>query len=303
MTRKFRRASWMYKNHLYFFFFYSFRYNSESSFCLVILIFSSGPLQEPDHNHDHESDVPFGIFFITWGWFLVLTATRRMKTGVVLLTGNECFLRSKSKTSSFRIFCCSHIGWTNFWPLPKLKKSHVQSIFPDQESGNRGGGWQMAPRKSYLQFHDPWVMSFSELIVQQMYTVPYRSTVGRAEAIDLKTDNVHTNFTRHGIKKLDYSPQAGWCLSRVCQHTRIDRVHAFWMHHASLPSWENQYGVQLQLQSTGLPVYTIVYAQRRDLPLDFLFHPKRDRFCGGSRRRGGRSRWLYDLVVMLLATA
>ena len=43
------------------------------------------------------------------------------------LTGNECFSHSKTKTSSIRIFYCSYVGCTQFWPLPKLKKSPIQS--------------------------------------------------------------------------------------------------------------------------------------------------------------------------------
>ena len=43
------------------------------------------------------------------------------------LAGSKCFLQSKRKTAIFRIFSCSYIGRTNFWPLSKFWKSHVLS--------------------------------------------------------------------------------------------------------------------------------------------------------------------------------
>ena len=63
-----------------------------------------------------------------YAYFLLqLTATQRIKTDVVPLVGSDCFSRSETKASIFCIFYWSFVGWTNVWPLPKLKKCHMWS--------------------------------------------------------------------------------------------------------------------------------------------------------------------------------
>ena len=58
-----------------------------------------------------------------------LTATQRMKLGVMSLAGNECCSHSKTKTSNFRIFYILPLNWFNWLlTITKTQKIHVQSF-------------------------------------------------------------------------------------------------------------------------------------------------------------------------------